>query len=120
MNFLLEIDKSQYGDKIIETAGFGETLLFGGKILLIGVLTVFSVLCLIWICLSLFRAVMQKNSESGSKSDEPIAAVQQNYVPKDYKADDAEIIAVIAAAIAAAESEAAHGAKFKVVSFRRK
>lgn len=120
MNFLLEIDKSQYGDKIIESAGFGETLLFGGKILLIGMVTVFSVLCLIWLCLSVFRAVVQKSSESGSKADAPVVAVQQNYVSQAYKTDDAEIIAVIAAAIAAAESEAAPGAKFKVVSFRRK
>ena len=120
MNFLLEIDKSQYGEKIIETAGFGESLLFGGKILLIGMLTVFSVLCLIWLSLVAFRAVMQKSSESGSKTNAPVVAVEENYVPQTNKTDDAEIIAVIAAAIAAAESEAAPGAKFKVVSFRRK
>ena len=34
--------------------------------------------------------------------------------------DDAELVAVIAAAIAMAESESATGAKFRVVSFRRK
>lgn len=120
MNFLLEISKNHYGDRIIETAGFGETLLFGGKIFLIGVATVFSVLCLIWLCLTLFRLVLQKSTGSDTKSDAPVQVVSESAPAVAYQAGDDEIIAVIAAAIAAAESEAAPGAKFKVVSFRRK
>ena len=118
MNFMLNIDKSQYADKIIKTAGFGDTVAFGAKILLIGMATVFSVLCLIWLCLSVFKVAFSRKSEKPVKATkieaEPVA------VAPVAVSDDSEIIAVIAAAIAAAESESTGGAKFRVVSFRRK
>ena len=119
MNFMLDIDKSQYGDKIVKTAGFGETALFGAKILLIGMVTVFAVLCLIWLCLTIFKSAFSHDSKKTVKAikteAEPVVDVAPVVV-----ADDSEIIAVIAAAIAAAESESVSGAKFRVVSFRRK
>ena len=55
MNFLLEITKEDYGSSIIATKGFAETLLFGAQMLLIGMLTVFSVLIIIWIALVIFK-----------------------------------------------------------------
>ncbi len=120
MNLLLDIEKSQYGEKIIETASVGETLLFGGKMVLIGMLTIFTVLCLILFCLSIFKYVFRKKS----KNDEAAAKVEESEsvvaAPVVQASNDQEIIAVIAAAIAAAEAESANGAKFRVVSFRRK
>ena len=119
MNFLLEIDKSQYGDKIVNTVGFGESALFGLKIMLIGMATVFSVLCLIWLCLSIFKSVFSRTSEKSSKPAKVDEVAPAPVAPVVTASDD-EIIAVIAAAIAAAESESVNGAKFRVVSFRRK
>ena len=119
MNFLLEIDKSQYGDKIVNTVGFGESALFGLKILLIGMVTIFTVLCLIWLCLSVFKVVFARSSEKSSKPAKVVEVANVPAAPVVTTSDD-EIIAVIAAAIAAAESESVNGAKFRVVSFRRK
>ena len=119
MSFLLEITKSQYGDKIIKTAGIAETAAFGLKILLIGIATVFSVLCLIWLCLSIFKSVFSGHSEKASKPAKAEEAVAAPVAPSAGSSDD-EIVAVIAAAIAAAESDSAGGAKFRVVSFKRK
>ncbi|MBQ9070247.1 MAG: OadG family protein [Clostridia bacterium] len=121
MNFLLGIDKSQYGDAIIETEGVGETFLFGGQIVLIGMVTIFAVLGLIWACLTVFKLVFHdipaKRKENAVSNDNVGVTAAEPVV---YTANDDEIVAVIAAAIAAAESESGSAAKFRVVSFRRK
>lgn len=118
MNYLLEITKDQYSESIIQY-GFLETLLFGGKILLIGMLTVFAVLFIIWGALVVFKRVFHDlpASKSPKKIGNEIAAATDDtpYITT----DDGEIIAAIAAAIATAESESG-GVKFKVVAFRRK
>ena len=93
---------------------FGTALAFGGMMLLIGMLTVFAVLCVIWACLSIFKVVFH----GVDKKEKPAPAVEVAPVVAPVT-DDSEIIAVIAAAIAAAESDNG-GAKFKVVSFKRK
>lgn len=117
MNFLLEITASDYTDKIINTKGPMETLLFGLQMLGIGMLAVFSVLCLIWLALAIFQKVFAHDSKPRVErivEETPVAApavVQQT--------SDDEIVAVIAAAIAAAESERP-GMKFRVVSFNRR
>lgn len=122
MNFLLSVDKSDYGDSIINTKGFLETLGFGAKMLLIGMVTVFAVLALLYLLLTLFRLVSESASSPHKRVSEdapvlqPVTPVPQAAVST---ADDAELVAVLAAAIAAAEGENA-GAKFRVVSFRRK
>lgn len=119
MNLLLEIDKSQYGEKIMETAGFTETIAFGGKMLFIGILTVFSVLGIIWLTLTLFKFFFAQ--EKKKTVEEKSVAVTEEISTADTAdyVDALEIIAVISAAIAMAEDETP-GAKFKVVSFKRK
>ena len=120
MNFLLAIEKSDYADSIIQTKGLVETLLFGGKMLLIGLLTVFSVLCLVWIALSLFKLVFHDlNQKKRAVSVKNVVEVVADPTPTHEANNEEEIIAVIAAAIAAAESESS-GVKFRVVSFNRK
>ena len=102
-----------------EFSQLGEAAAFGGAILFMGMLAVFSVLCILWLCLTLFKfffhdLASRKVKKEKSKVIEAtpiIHAVQQN--------SDMEIIAVIAAAIAMAESET-KGKKFRVVSFKRK
>ena len=111
MNSLLEVNPN-------ETMGFLDALSFGGQTTLIGMATVFAVLIIIWGALVLFKVFLydipNKKRASTPVVTKPI--VQEATPSVD---DDSEIIAVIAAAIATAEAEG-HGAKFKVVSFRRK
>lgn len=114
MSFLLSISPDEYGSPIISSKGFMETVLFGGQMVLIGMLTVFSVLLVIWAALSIFKIVFSKKQKAEDVKP-PIEPVV--YTTPDN--DDSEIIAVISAAIAAAESESS-GLKFRVVSFKRK
>ncbi len=116
MNFTLSISPDQYGDNIMESAGFLETLGFGAQMLLLGMVTVFAVLILLWAFLSVFKVVFHGKEATNKVKVSPIPVEQTPVYSKDT---DAEIVAVIAAAIAMAESEN-DGLKFKVVSFRRK
>ena len=97
---------------------FGDALSIGGSTLLLGMATVFSVLIIIWISLIVLKfflhdVPMQKEAQ---KSAAPVQVVE---TPVVKTTNDDEIVAVIAAAIAAAEAEDS-GLKFRVVSFRRK
>lgn len=100
-------------------AQLGKAFLFGGSVLLIGMVTVFAVLCILWLFLIGFKLVFHDLSKKkkAKKKAAPVASVVEKKVESN-KPDDDEIIAVIAAAIAAAESEH-NGMNFKVVSFRR-
>ena len=115
MNFLLDIDYTKPID------GFADKLVFGGQMVLIGVSVVFSVLAILWLSLYIFKVFFhdipsrKKATKASVKVEE--AAPQPATVAQTTSND--EIVAVIAAAIAAAESENS-GLKFRVVSFRRK
>lgn len=119
MNFLLQIAESQYSSPIIKTAGFLDTLSFGAQMLLLGMGAVFCVLCIIWLCLSIFNLVfgkeraVKKETAAESNSEPTVTPVAPS------PDTDEEIIAVIAAAIAMAEGDDT-GTKFRVVSFKRK
>ena len=93
-------------------------LSYGGIMVAIGMLTVFTVLSLIMFSLYGFKYLFHdlpnkkaKVIKQVSASVEPVATVSVS--------NDDEIVAVIAAAIAMAESES-NGVKFKVVSFKRR
>lgn len=126
MSAFLNIDYSQ---PISET---GEKLLFGGQMLLIGMAVVFSVLILLWLSLELFRILCDRmKGEDGSFSLANLFAEREAPAPKPTELretaapvapaptspSDAEIVAVITAAIAASEN--APLGSFRVVSFRR-
>ena len=115
---LLAITSEQYGDKIIQTAGFLDTLTFGGTIVLVGMATVFAVLLLLLGALMLFKVVFHDMKLKEKAAEKPEKKAVEETVAVSHSNDE-EIIAVIAAAIAMAESEN-QDAKFKVVSFRRK
>ena len=111
MNLLLEVNPN-------EKLGFFEALGFGGETLLIGMATIFSVLIIIWAALALLKVFMydipNKKKAQAVTVAEPIAS------PPAIKSDaEGELVAVIAAAIAMAESESG-GVKFRVVSFKRR
>ena len=115
------IDKSvaliDFGN--LELGAFGKAFLYGGSILVIGMITVFAVLCILWFCLAIFKFCFHTIPEKrkSKKKQEPITPVVQK-AAEIKKQDDGEIIAVIAAAIAMAEADNS-GMKFRVVSFKR-
>ena len=116
MNFLLnaDINNTKLADAPSEILGLG------GQIVLIGMLTVFSVLGLLWACLTVFKLVFHDIPAKRAQKVVAEKEVVESFVaPEPTVSDDEEIVAVIAAAIAAAESESGGLAKFRVVSFRR-
>ncbi len=118
MNFLLSVEPENYSEPIINTMGGWETFLFGGKMLLIGMGTVFAVLCILWFCLYLFKVIFHDMPGKNTTSDDTPAVVESATPVVTQSYNDEEVIVAIAAAIAMAESEST-GAKFKVVSFKR-
>lgn len=102
-----------------EFSQLGDALLFGGSMLAIGMITVFSVLCLLWLFLTVFKLVFHDlpKKRAKSKKTAPIIITPEKVI-ETRKDDDKEIVAVIAAAIAMAESDNS-GMKFRVVSFKR-
>ncbi len=121
MNLLLAITESDYTSKIIETKSFGEVLGFGAQMLGIGLLAVFSVLCLLWGALTLFKTFFYDlpGKKTATAPAKEVQAPVEAPAPIAVASEDEELVAVIAAAIAMAESESL-GAKFRVVSFKRK
>ena len=90
---------------------------YGGQMLLIGMSVVFAVLILLWGALELFHLVVSTIEKKRTKAPVPKPAA----VPAVETAasdDESELVAVMAAAIAAASEENPEGS-FRVVSFRR-
>lgn len=114
MSYLLSISADQYGEKL----GFADSLEFGGQMLLLGIGAVFAVLAIIWLILTIFKSVFAKMG-STEKKEAPAPAPNPAQTIQTV-ASDAEIVAVIAAAIAMAQSECGDDVKFRVVSFKRK
>ena len=113
MNFsMIALSATKYTQKL----SIGEALPFGLEMVLLGMGTVFGVLVILWAALSLFKVVFA--SEPKAKKVETPAPQVAAPAPV-YSSNDEEIVAVIAAAIAMAESES-DGTKFRVVSFKRK
>ena len=99
-----------------------QALGYGGFMRLVGMATVFAVLCTLWICLVLFKLGFHDLPEKRKAKALASKVAEVAPIAEDTTATDeinGEIIAAIAAAIAMAESESS-GIKFKVVSFRRK
>ena len=101
-------------DTIPET--FSEKLSYGLQMLILGILMVFAVLGIIFLALIIFHFVCHTLPEKMKKNQGEAAPVAPT--PAAVQTNDEEIVAVIAAAIAAAENELPD-ARFRVVSFRR-
>ena len=108
----LSIDYTKPIEKI------GDKFAFGGQMLLIGMSVVFSVLVILWGALELFHLIVAKATEAAEKKKAAPEEAPAEVTPSIPESDDAELIAVLAAAVAAAETEAP-GKSFRVVSFRR-
>ena len=117
MNFLLNADINNLTIK----DDFMSIISLGGQVVLVGMLTVFAVLGLLFGCLTVFKIVFHDAKSTNAKKNVVNESVNDvTSVVEEYTSSDEEIVAVIAAAIAAAESEAGSDVKFKVVSFRRR
>lgn len=115
MNLLIALDEVNTSEKL-ET--FADKLSYGGTMLLIGILTVFSVLLIIMISLFAFKYFFHDLAKKSNTTQKP----EKIEIPESVYASssqDEEIVAAIAAAIAMAESES-DGIKFRVVSFKRR
>ena len=113
-----------YAKSIVDFSNFevsqlGDAFVFGGDVLLIGMVTIFAVLCLLWVSLIAFQYFFHDLPEKRAKNATAVAAPAPVVEQAPAKSSNDEIVAVIAAAIAAAESEN-DGMKFRVVSFKRK
>ncbi len=96
---------------------------------LLGMVTVFAVLAIIWGFLEIFRYVFYTVPERNKKGSAPVVKPQavptvQNVVQSApvKAANDAEVVAAIVAAITAmrAEENISNPSSFRVVSFRKK
>ena len=116
MNFLLEFSPDQFTQKNLEIQ---DVLTSGGMVVLTGMLTVFAVLALLWFTLVIFKFFFHdvKHKTKKTKVVAPEVTPELNSVVVNA---DEEIVAVIAAAIAMAESECGSVSKFRVVFFKRK
>ena len=114
MSYLLSISADQYGEKL----SLADSFEFGGQMVLLGMGAIFSVLILLWIILSIFKSVFVKIGSTDRKEESAPVVAPAPAVQADTS--DAEIVAVIAAAIAMAQNECGDDVKFRVVSFKRK
>lgn len=127
MQMLLNAGILDFTSRFGEEGGYqtiGEALAGGFPVFLVGILTVFAVLAIIWGVLEIFHYLActlpskrQEKRENKTTEETPIVPAEDT-IPSD-NATDEEIVAVIAAAIAAAQAESPSG-QFRVVSFRKK
>lgn len=109
MNFLLNVEP---------IGNLGNIFLYGAQIFLIAISAVTALLIFFWFARALYRLLF-KDSAGASRAKEAKSDSSPAYSAYAAGADE-EIVAVIAAAIAMAESECGNNAKFRVVSFKRK
>lgn len=95
-----------------------DAFIFGASILLVGITAIFSVLCILWIFITIFKLIINDLPKIKKTKKKEVAAPIIEQRNDSHKVDDGELIAVISAAIAMAESDSS-GMKFKVVSFKR-
>ncbi len=131
MQFVLIAGMLDASSRFGEDGGYqtiGEVLSGGFPVFLVGLLTVFSVLAIIWGVLEIFHflayTLPRKKKEAKNKAtitahaESPVSNPPAPLEIPEQQQDE-EIVAVIAAAIAAAEAEKPAG-QFRVVSFRKK
>ena len=114
---------SDFSKAIIDFSNFdfsqiGSAVIFGASILLIGMVTIFAVLCILWLFLFLFKIVFHDLPKKKASKEVLTPVTASDNVSEQTAPKDEEIVAVIAAAIAMAESNSPDS-KFRVVSFRR-
>ena len=102
---------------------FDERLIEAGKMLVVGLGTVFAALAVLWLALTLFRLALSIRFEKKKKA--PVIVLEDTppleAVKPVIESNDDAIVAAITAAVAATLAEENGGVvpSFRVVSFRR-
>ena len=110
---------------LLADISYGEKILNGLTVVVVGIAGVFSVLAIIWGVLALFKVffydIPEKKKAAKFKAQAPVeAAPVAASEPAVEEADDTQLIAVITAAIAAYTADSGNGAlPFRVVSYKR-
>ena len=106
---------------ILTAMSFGDRLAYAGRMTLIGMVTIFVALSILWLALVLFRrAIEYKTAPKESKPVAPAAPAPAPVVAP-ASTNDGEIVAAITAAISLmlADENGGKVPNFRVVSFRR-
>ena len=115
-------------DTIGET--FGERAGVAGSVALLGMVTIFAVLAILWGVIEVLHRVLNRGGKTDTPAAKPTApaaksAAEAKKPAQAVKAteaasrDSGELVAVITAAVAAAMEEEGYTGGFRVVSFRR-
>ncbi len=103
----------------------GARWLYAGKMTLLGLAVIFSVLAILWAALSLFRVFSEGGAKKKPASDNKDSVSEPAAAPAAAasapSADNNELIAVISAAVAAylGSNSEKNATGFRVVSFKR-
>ncbi len=117
-----------FGEEVSNTAPMSDRIVMGLQTMLLGMGVIFTVLIILWAVLAVFKVVFYKPSASEKKSaskektaEAPAPVITEVHADaaaySGYEPDDAELVAVITAAIASMLD--APQTSFRVVSFRR-
>ena len=111
---------------LLGTLPFSERISYGGKVFVVGMTTVFSVLIILWLVLLLFRLFFYDIPEKRNSKPLPVKTELPDNEPVAFEiksgentVDDGELIAVITAAIEAYNAQAGNALPFRVVSYKR-
>ncbi len=94
-----------------------ELLMSGAVVCVIGLGTVFAVLAILWGVLELMRVIFTAKSDAPKKDYEQKAAPAPNPAPAPAATDDTELVAVLAAALAAYLGQPT--SSFRIRNYRR-
>lgn len=97
---------------------FAERMQHAGTGTVIGVLTVFAILIILWGVLILLQKIFYHPAKPAKVEKQEATALSEQPAPAP-KTDDAQIIAVLTAAVAAMLERQNIGTSFKIKSFRR-
>ena len=99
---------------------FAERMFEAGTGTVIGVLTVFAVLLILWGFIEIMHVMLLKATAPKKEKTEVKVTEQQSSVSAQKAEDSTELIAVITAAVACMmEAQGIPGTSFKIKSFRR-
>ena len=110
---------------LLSGMNLGERFAYAGRMTLIGMMTIFAALSILWGALVLFRKFVQRGEVQKDHNPvapaAPAAPVAPAPAPVAQAADNGELVAAITAAVSLmlAEENGGRVPNFRVVSFRR-
>lgn len=112
-----------------EAMSFSERMTYGLQVFVVGLVTVFVVLTILWFALIIFRIFAYDIPQKKAKKVAEVNVTVEDVVAEDnatevedvveYVEDDTQLIAVITAAVAAYSAQSGSTLPFRVVSYKR-